>query len=362
MTKERPETNSGPLPEKEELKRPGLINQLIPYLITIAIFIYLYFTIDFKKMFLILAGANLALFIPAIAAYVIFFGLNDSFTFGQAYSWFNARLKTLEKMEVRIAPYVVQPLFAPLAEVVILIWLWRRKKVPPAHGLSSALWTVANDLAAVFTPLTIIIIYNLKARLIPGVGLSWLLAMIAFWMIYFASLVFWHSPLKPRAVAWIERPRQTAVQGKGATRLVLRSLAAGIQLLSTFSQAKWHHYLYIYLIRLSLFGFSLAANYAALASLGIKVPFELMLMAIPFIFYSYFLPVNVAGYGGPQGISILFFSQIGKVAGREEIAAYSFLYSTGFLAGRFLFGLLFIKSFWKHAFPQGFRTRGKSTQ
>jgi hypothetical protein len=349
-------------PGPEQIKNPGLINQLIPYIITAAIFIYLYLTIDFKKMFQLLEGASLAWFIPATVLMTVVFALVDSFSFGQAYSWFNAKLTAFEKIELRTAPYVIQVTLAPLAEVLFPIYLWRRKGISPAHAVSSSIWTLVNDFAAVFTALTLAVIYNLKTGLVPAIGIPWLVVMIVFWVVYLGNLVFWHSPLQPKVAGWIERSQQTGVTRKGFRRMVLLVAGTLIQLLRTFSIARWHHYLWVYFVRLFIVVAAVISNYAALRALGLHPPLPLVLIATPIIFYAHFLPINVGGYGGPQALAILFFYEIGKCGSKEQVAAYSFLWSTGFLVGRFLFGAAFIRGFMKKTFPEGFRNWRRQNQ
>jgi hypothetical protein len=354
-----PKNNTG-VP-KEQIKKPGIVNQLIPWVITIAILAWLYFFIDFRKMFSIMATADLKLFIPFMVGFTLLFGTVDTFTFGQAYSWFSVKLTTHEKFELRVAPYVIQVIFAPLAEVFFPLWLWRKKGVSPTHAVSSTFWTVLNDLAAMATALTIAVIYNLKTKLVPQINIYWLFVMIIFWVVYFANLAFWHSPLQPKMAAWIERSHKADAEAQGEQSFLVKAAAGATQLLRTFSIARWYHYLIVYGIRsLSLIG-GLICNYATLRALDISVPLPLMVIASPIIFYGHFLPINVGGYGGPQALSILFFYEIGHCGSKEQIAAYSFLWSTGFLVGRFLFGMVFIRGFWKNAFPEGFANWRKSS-
>ncbi len=346
----------------EKITKPGMVNQLIPYLITAAIFIYLYLTIDFGKMFHLLASANLVWFIPATVLMTVVFALVDSFSFGQAYSWFNTKLSTYEKIELRTAPYVIQVTLAPLAEVLFVLYLWRRKGISPAHALSSSIWTVINDFASVFTALTLAVVYNLKTDLVPEIGVWWLVVMIVFWVFYFGNLIFWHSPLQPKMAGWIERSHQAGLDQKGARKIILRVAGPLIQLLRTFSIARWYHYLWVYFVRLFIVVAAVISNYAALRALGLHPPLALVLIAIPIIFYAHFLPINVGGYGGPQALSILFFYEIGQCGSKEAVAAYSFLWSTGFLVGRFLFGAVFIRGFMKKTFPEGFRNWRRQAQ
>jgi hypothetical protein len=243
---------------------------------------------------------------------------------------------------------------APIAEVLFPIYLWRKKGVSPAHAVSSSIWIIVNDYAALATALTIAVIYNLGNNLVPQINIYWLAAMIIFWVFYFLNLVFWLSSLQPRIAAWIKRLHKARLDKQGSDGLLLKIVGGAIQLLHTFSIARWYHYLFVYGLRiLSLIGV-LVSNYVALKALDINVSFSLAMIAIIVIYCSHFLPINVGGFGGPQALSILFFCVIGHCGSKEQVVAYSVLWSTGFLVGRFLFGLVFIRGFWEKAFPEGF--------
>jgi len=349
-------TDDIPGVDKEQIKKPSIINQLVPWIITAGIFAWLYFAVDFRKMFHILASANIAYAVPSILLFSVVFGLVDSFTFGQAYSWFSAKLTNFEKIQCRVAPYVIQVFFAPLAEVFFPLYMWRKKGVAPSHSVSSSIFAIINDVAAVFTALTIATIYNLSTspRLVPAINGWWLALEIVFWVVYFSNLIFWHSGLQPRVNAWIERSHKAGLEKKGSKGIMLKVAGTAVQLLRTFSIANWRQYLAIYGIRMISLIAGLVSNYLTLLALDIHPPLALAAVGIPIIFYAHFLPINVGGYGGPQALSILFFYEIGHCGSKEQVAAYSFLWSSGFLLGRFLIGLVFIKGFMKQAFPEGF--------
>ncbi len=351
MTEPKPGTETG---AGEQIKSPGIVNQLVPWVISIAIFVWLYYNVDFRKMFEIMATARLIWFIPFIAGFSILCGLVDAFTFGQSYSWFCAQLSTREKLELRIAPMTVQVIFAPFAEILFPLYLWRRKGVSPTHAVSASVWTMISDVAAQMTALTVGVVFNLQTGLVPQINLWWLAVVIIFWAVYFGNIIFWHTPLQPKIAAWVERSRNLDAAHRGTRGLLFKIAAGATQLLRTFSIARWYHYLYVYAVRMLIVVGALVCNYATLRSLDIVVPLPLAVVALPIIFYSYYQPINVGGFGGPQALAILFLYEIGHCGSKEQIAAYSFLFSTGFLIGRVLVGLVFIRGFWRNTFPEGF--------
>ena len=338
---------SPPAPETE-FKRPGLVSQVIPYLITAAIFVWIFRSINFADVWRILRHADLSYFLPIMIAYIVIFFFADVLSFGQAYRWFNAPLTFKEMMECRGAPYVIQIGLAPLAETLFPLYLWRKKGVRVSQTLGSSIFVFLTDVAAAMTPITAAVVYNRFTGLVSILGPGWLAAVTVFWGFYFANLVFWHSRFRPRAAQWIA----AGDAGAEASGSFLKKAAAELlQLLRAFSVAHWRQYLWVYVVRVLMWSSAIVSNYAALRAMGVDPPLPLAAVAIPIIVLSIFQPVSVGGYGGPQALAFLFFFKLIRCGTEEAVIAYSLLWSTCFLLGRAVIGLIFIRGFWRAAFP-----------
>ena len=300
----------------------------------------------------ILRQADLSLFLPVMIGYVIVFFLADVFSFGMAYRWFSVPgLKVREMMVIRGAPYVIQIGLAPLAEVLFPLYLLRVKKVPITDALSSTIWVLILDLGAMLSLVTPGVLYNLYGdNLIPDIGFPWLWGCVIFWTLFFGNLIFWHSSLRERAAAWIASGRE----GSAAKSKVQRTVGELMQLLRTFSLARWRQYLRVYLTRLALIGMGVLANYVALRAMGVNPSLPLAFIAVPIVIVSIFLPIGVGGYGGPQLVAWFLFAHYGQAGTADQVIAYSLLFSTSFLVGRAIVGAIFIRSFWRRTFPEGF--------
>jgi len=298
-------------------------------------------------------AADLSYFLPLMIIHCLVFFLADVFSFGLAYKWFNVPdLKVKEMMEVRGAPYVIQVGLATLAEVLFPLYMWRVKKVPITETVSSNLWTIILDMSAVMSAITAAVIYNLYVdNLVPAIGQEWLWGCAVFWAVFIAGLIFWLSPLQERVAAWIALDREAGQEKNG----LKQGVGGALQLLHTFSQAQWHHALWVYFIRLALLISGIVSNYTALLAVGVEPPPALAFISIPIIIMSIFLPIGVGGYGGPQLVAWFLLVKMGEAGTAEQVVTYSLLWSTGFLVGRALIGLVFIRGFWKRCFPEGFR-------
>ncbi len=345
--------------EEEEFKRPSIISQVVPYIITAIIFYFIFKNLDFSEILKHLREADLSLFLPAMVVFVTSFFLADTFSFGQAYKWFNAPMTVKEMMECRAGPYVVQIGLAALAEVLFPLYMWRKKGVRVAELLSSNFWTIIVDMSAVFIVLTVAVIYNLYSGLVPQINWIWLAVCITFWVGFFGNMAFWHSRFQERAAGWIaeKSSAEVAEHLPGWKKLIQKALSLFITFLRTFSIARWHHYLRVFLVRIVMLGLNFVSHFAALYALGVHPPLPLILIGVPLIMISVFLPISVGGYGGPQALALLFFVKVVPCASAEVITAYSLLWSTGFLVGRAFWGLVFIRGFFRGAFPQGLKLK-----
>lgn len=300
-----------------------------------------------------LAAADLRIFLPVMALMCLVFFFADVFSFGLAYKWFCVPdLSVREAMVIRGAPYVIQIGLAPLAEALFPLYLWRVKKVPPAQTVSNTFWVLILDLCGMFTLITPAVIYNVYInRIIPDIGGGWVAAVAIFWTVVIANLVFWRTPLSARAAAWVATGQEKAAGAKGLARVG----AELMQLLRTFSIATLGQHFKVYLVRLTLILTELAANYAALRAVGADPSAAIALIGVPLVVISIFLPIGVGGYGGPQLIAWLLFAKYGQAGTADQIVAYSLLYSTTFLVGRAIIGLIFLRTFWRRAFPAGYK-------
>ena len=309
--------------------------------------------VKLSEIWAMIKAADLRLFLPVMLVHALVFFFADVFSFGMAYRWFNAPdLRLREMMEVRGAPYVIQVGLAPLAEVLFPLYMWRVKRVPVTETMSSNIWTMIMDFAAIFTVVTPAVIYNLYINpVVPALGPVWLAVCLVFWALFFGSMIFWSSPPGKRTAS-----RINAGSAQGKAKSGIRGTFGGtLQLLRTFSLARRHHYLRSYLARFVLLLSTLLSNYVALRALGMDPSMPLVLIGIPFVVFSIFLPIGVGGYGGPQLLAWFLFVKLGAAGTADQAIAYSLLWSTAFLAGRALIGLVFIRGFWARCFPEGFK-------
>ncbi len=199
-----------------------------------------------RDVWVMVKAADLRVFLPVMILHCLVFFLADILSFGQAYRFFNVPDMDYKEIAVmRGAPYVVQVGLAAFAEVLFPLYLWRVKKVPVTEALSSNIWTIIIDTAAIFSVLTPGVLYNLFVEnLVPAVGWGWLVVCGVYWTVLIGNIVFWHRPVGKRTAERIAARRAGGEAGEQKSGL--------IQLLRTFSMARWDQYLRVYLVRAGL--------------------------------------------------------------------------------------------------------------
>ncbi len=301
-----------------------------------------------SEMWAMVKAADLRFFIPVMILHTLIFLFGDVFSFGLAYRFFNVPgIKIRELLEVRGAPYIIQVGLAAFAEIFFPLYMWRVKKVPVTETLSSNLWTMIIDTAAIFSLITPAVIYNVFVdNIIPVIGYPWVVVCGIYWVLFFSNAIFWHTALGQRTAERIAADRGGAKDEQG----LKKSMGGGLQILRTFSIARWDQYLKVYLARAAVWASFLLSNYVALTALGMSPSSPMAMIGIPLVVVSIFMPIGVGGYGGPQLIAWFVFVELGQAGTADQVIAYSLLFSTAFLIGRAAIGMVFIRGFWKRVF------------
>jgi len=328
--KERPLTDEAKTTEEptgdpgleEEPKRPSLIKQAVPWVITGLIFYWIFSRVNFADVWSKMEEARLWILVPAMAGLVGVMVWLEMWAFGTSYRWFADRRPTYWQVGVaRVGIYPVQALFAPLAGVLILLYLVRVYKMRLALAFASDAFTIFPDFlqGAIGILVAIVLSHGSGAEPLHWIFYAMCAGNLVFYPLWY---IYWRTDLKDRL--WPG----------------FRDLAA----LQSFRLATWKQHGKMFLMRLPWFFANLGSMYCCLIAFDIHVPMTIFLIAAPFIMGMAFQPVSVAGYGGPQALALLFFRAYGA---EDAIVAQSLLWSTFFTLFRILAGLFFLYPFIK---------------
>jgi hypothetical protein len=293
---------------------------IVPWLITLACFAYLYRRID------LVAGADrspfaylgevfsnvpwlhwLALMLP----YSLLFLLVDTLVLWRAVNWFNTSVPYSSLLPVRASAYILSILNEQVGKGAIALYLNRTRGVPGWQVGSSMLFIMFCEFYYLLGWATVG--YALEHVQLPAVlgAIPWIAAGA---LILFAAFVaFFRAQRVPFGAALRER-----------------------DLLRAFRQARPHQYLTIVVLRspAMLGAFWVYAEAAGL--FGVEVSVGQMLGLLPVIFFSALLPLP--GRPGPVVLWALLFS-----AYVAEITAFGFIQHNAFVLFNAAIGLLFLR-------------------
>jgi hypothetical protein len=319
--------------ETPAIKKPSRLRQAIPWALAAAILVYMFWKVDFGKVLAALEHARASWIIAAYLAYCAVYYLTDILSFYRVYNWFNVSIGLAETGRLRFASYAVQAVNGALTEVMCLLYMFRAKKVQVLHATSSMGFVYFNET------LTLILFLTWCAFTLPPenrILLTVPLLNLPFWTLFQALLIFLWCLLPVWLAFWRTglKDRFPRLRDNGA--------------LMAFREATLANYGEVFLYRFVNNLISLGANIVMLKALGINAPASLLFGVVPLMVNIAYWPVSVGGFGGPQLVADFLLK---GYASREEVLAYSLVWSALFFLTRTFTGLLFLKPVYAQAFP-----------
>jgi len=326
-------------------KKPSLLRQLVPWVIAAGILAYMFHQVEFRKLAEALKSARASWLLAAFLAYCAVYYLTDILSFWKTYQWFNTEISFSETARLRFASFMLQAVNGALTEMMMVLYMFRVKKVPVLHAASSALFIYFNETLTLITLLAYCAFFlpaqNRILLVLPVLGVSsWTLfqaLLAAAWGLGILWLVFWRTKMRDLAPKMRDN-----------------------RLLMAFKRASLLNYGELFLYRFSNNLFSVFMNIIMLRGLGINAPPALFFAAVPVMVNVAYMPVSAGGFGGPQ-LAAHFLLK--GYASEESILAYSLVWSSLFFLTRTFTGLPFMRAIYRAAFPaQNIIERGLKTQ
>ncbi len=258
-------------------RKAPLWQRLIPWLITIACFSYLYFKISaqaarqgqnaFTYMAGIFAEVNWLAWLALMVPYSFFFLLIDTLVLWRVINWFNARVPYRELLPVRASTYIISIINEQVGKGAMAWYLNRREGVPGWQLGSSMLFIMFCEFFYLLIWATVGITLRWDSlppelevfRLVPWVGAGAALFFAGF-VFFFRSSVFSNVALRDR------------------------------HLLHAFRQANPLHYLTIVVLRSPALLAAVWVYAQAAGLFGVEIGFFEMLAYLPLIFFGTFVP------------------------------------------------------------------------
>jgi len=308
-----------PAPSASKSRRP-LWAYLLPWLVTLGCFAYLYRRVDaaagpersaFAYLGEVFAGVPWTQWLALMLPYSLLFLLVDTLVLWRAVNWFNTRVPYASLLPVRASAYILSILNEQVGKGAIAVYLNRTRGVPGWQVGSSMLFIMFCEFYYLLAWATLG--WALRRAQLPPVfdAIPWIAAGA---LLLFAAFVAWFRAERP--------PFGAALRER--------------DLLRAFRQARPHQYATIVLLRspAMLGAFWVYAQAAGL--FGVEVSAAQMLGLLPVIFFSALVPLP--GRPGPVVLWALLFPE--HVA---EITAFGIIQHNAFVLFNAAIGLLFLR-------------------
>lgn len=275
-------------------KAKKIIKQSLPWLITIGILAYVFGTQDFNKIKTAFLKADIKLFIPfAIPLLIITYNL-DCISQWLCLKWFCAPVRYRDILVARGVSFLLMLIHFWVGQGAMVYFFYRLSGKSLKRVSSAFLFTFFGDFYSFITLYTIGI-FVLKDKpqvlmiLIPLCSMAWI-----YWIFAFCYWnLGWNKKFLPSLSEW--------------------------EIFSSFKEARFSHYLKIYLLRFPLFILVNVLFYLAMLSfhknVPILVPFAQLMVRTPIVMLISGLP-SIGGLGPTQlGWNFMFSGLITEEIG-----------------------------------------------
>ncbi|HEY5647319.1 MAG TPA: hypothetical protein VIS76_15320 [Pseudomonadales bacterium] len=267
-------TTTGGDPQPATARRPApLWQRILPWIITVACFAYLYFRIAGRTpegetvigyLGGIFASVNWVAWLGLMIPYSLLYLVIDTAGLWRVIRWFNARVSYRDLLPVRASTYIISILNEQVGKGAMAVYLNRREGVPGWEVASSMLFIMFCEF------------FYLTSWALIGVSVSWDVVPPIFhnipWIalgaaVFLVGFVWFFRSERFATVAVREKP-----------------------LLKSFREAHWYYYPTLILIRSpALLGAVLVYSLAA-GLFGVEIPFGQMIGVLPLIFFGTLIP------------------------------------------------------------------------
>ncbi len=296
--------------------------RIIPIVLTIVIFLVIFWRIPFHEFALAISKARLAPFLTLMACFSICFFLMDTFVLSRMIRWFHGPLTFPTLLPVRAVTYVVSIINTQLAQVALALYFHRRFSTPLAEITSTVATLILLEVTNLLSFATIGLLAFPGGA--PPVLFALPVGLAAFWLLI----------------------TRVARGGLGALGRKIGSHT----LLQTFRAIRPGQVLIVLALKGSVFLLSLFVHKYALTLFGIDIPLIRLLTFLPLVFMIGALPVTVAHLGTSQAAWIFFFQDY---AAEADLLAYSLVSHLTFMLANGTIGLLFMPKAYADLFGKG---------
>ena len=306
--------------------------KLLPWIITLAIFIIIFRRVPIPDLLEALQQARLLPYLALMAPYSMIYCLIDTFVLTQAVGWFHQPVRYARILPVRAAAYILSLLNPGLGQGGTAFYIHRRELMPFLELVGTIIFLVVIEFGqlALYAAIGIFIVQPQLAAIFA----PFYVVFIAAFAIALTYVRHGFSPLV-RVLQAMSR-----LTGRDSN-YAYRSGGPRARILHTLQTAGVRHYLLALLYKAPNFFIAILVHYLAVQQFGLQIPFLALLAFLPVVFLAASLPITVAHLGTSQAAWLFFFSAYGAEA---RLLAYSLTAHFTFMVLNSLIGLCFLRS------------------
>ncbi len=261
--------------------------------------------LSFEELRAGLEGIRPAWVVPPLALFALCFFTLDVLGFGLA--WRRHLAPDMPWPHVRAIVCGKQVLFALvplLTKAVAPLYFWRHRRIHPLRALGASELISASEVAAVMLLVSVTLLVSDVAI---GPGLTAVVG--GWWLVTLMGLAWLWSPWLRDTLPGLRR----ASLLHAFTRATPSELALQLGLRAAYQCV------------------SLGCLWLLLVGMGARLSASQLLAFGPLFLLSGFLPISLAGYGGPQGLAVALLAERWQLLPQGKALAFSLVWSTGLL-------------------------------
>ncbi len=308
-----------------------ILTKLLPWVITLAIFVIIFRRVPVPELLEALRQAHLLPYLALMAPYSMIYCLIDTFVLTQAVTWFHQPIRYGRILPVRAAAYILSLLNPGLGQGGTAFYIHRREGVPFLEMAGTIVFLVVIEFGqlALYAAIGIFIIQPQLAAIFA----PFYVVFVAACALALTYVRHGFSPLVRvlQALARLSGRDSSYTPRPGGPR---------VRILRTLQTAGVRHYLLTLLYKAPNFFLAVLVHYLAVQQFGVQIPFLALLAFLPVVFLAASLPITVAHLGTSQAAWLFFFSAYGAEA---RLLAYSLAAHFTFMMLNSLIGLGFLR-------------------
>ena len=302
-----------------------LIANLLPWLITAAIGLYIGLTSDWDTVAATLKAADFVGFAPVVVLVVVTVFLFDSWCLVKLFTRFNARVTYREMLPLKGTSYFLNVINYNAAAAGIALFFRNRKGVPLLEAMGSMLWMNFIDIVSLATLLLIGLAIS-PAEVAESLRMTLTIGALSIYLILVGSCIYWNA---------------------GFDWFVLGRMRSW-RIFHGFRQASPRDYAYFISVRTAFVLTYVVSQWASMPFFNLDASLTELLLYVPALTFIGTIPLTtIAGLGTVQVLMRTFFydfvpGSLGDTVVHSTIDAYSTTTILTFILCRVLIGALFM--------------------